>query len=743
LQRLFEHVWDYSLFLLDAGGHVRTWGSAAQVLTGYTPDEILGAPMSRFYPPEAIERDLPTRDLQAAVSSGRTDSEGWRVRKDGTRFWADVSLSALHDQGGRLWGFLAIVRDLSERRRKEEQLRQSEEHFRLLVESVRDYAIFTLDPHGYVTSWNIGARNINGYQPQEIIGSHFSRFYPPEATARRWPDHELRVATLEGRFEDEGWRVRKDGTRFWANVVITALRDSRGKLRGFAKVVRDLSERRRQEETLRRSEQRFRLLVEGVKEYALFLVDAQGFVTSWNNGAERIEGYRADEIIGRHVANLYLAQDVAADLPWRDLLSAHSTGRLEREGWRIRKDGSSYRARVIISAMRDEQGELYGYAHLLQDMTQQAHTEALESILNKINEFIAMLAHELRNPLAPIRNAVILMGRKGVGDPLLESMRQTIDRQSLHLERVVDDLLDVNRIARGQLSIERLPVDMCQVVNRAVEASRPLLDSHGHQLHVSLPATAVSIDGDAVRLTQVIMNLLNNAAKYTPRGGQVWLSVVPLEGQVELRVRDTGIGIRPEMINRVFDLFSQDTETLQFTEGGLGVGLALVRRVVELHGGRIDVYSDGRGRGSEFVVSLPRGSAQTEQPAQTPQGVSVQVPKRRILIADDNVDAADSLDMLLQSFGQETHVVHDGIAAVEAIEHEHPDLALLDIGMPKLNGYEVAERVRRSPSATGVKLVAITGWGQEADRQRALQAGFDRHLVKPVSEEALRQLLRD
>ncbi|MGB6450360.1 MAG: PAS domain S-box protein [Steroidobacteraceae bacterium] len=739
LARALNGMQDYAIFQLDPQGRIQTWSSGAQALSGFSAEEIVGSSLSRLRPPEAGERSL-ARDLQSAAATGRFTSEGWYLRKDGTRRWVEASIAPLRAESGALRGFIDISRDLTERKRREDELRESEERFRLLVDGVRDYAIFTLDPAGRVTSWNSGARHIKGYEPQEIIGSHFSRFYPPDVVERGWPDHELRVAAREGRFEDEGWRVRKDGTRFWANVVITALRDAGGQLRGFSKITRDLSERRRQEETLRRSEERFRLIAEGVRDSAICLLDAQGIVSSWNAGAERIEGYHADEILGRHFSNLYRAEDVAESRPWRQLITARESGRVELEGWRVRKDGSSYWAKIMITSLHDAQGDLYGYAHVTQDMTQMRRTEALENVTSRMNEFIAILAHELRNPLAPIRNAVSLMERKGLGDPVLESMRQAIDRQSRHLERIVGELLDVSRIARGELVLDRRPIDLSEVVSRAVEVCRPAIEQREHELHVSLPSGPLPVLGDLLRLTQVLVNLLNNAAKYMRPGGHISLGIVRKNGETEIRVRDAGVGIRPEMLTRVFELFVQDRDTLDQANGGLGVGLALVRRVVEMHDGHVEAHSAGRDLGSEFVVYLPTLLAPTPEPR--PEEEEAPPPRRwRVVIADDNVDAAQTLEVLLRSMDQETRVAYDGFAAVEAVEQFHPDIVMLDIVMPGLDGYEAARRIRALPGGSGRVLVAITGWGQEADKQRAREAGFDHHFVKPVSEAALKKLL--
>ncbi len=773
LRAIVRDVKDHAVFLIDAHGRIQSWSFGARAITGYPSAEVMGGPLARLFPPDEPER--AARALTAAATQGRAEDEGWQTRRDGSQYWASMAITALTDNGAP-HGFLAISRDLSDRFARERALKDSEERFRRLVEGVRDYAIFTLDPGGRVRSWNAGARHIKGYEAHEITGSHFSRFYPPEAIARGWPDYELRVAAMEGRFEDEGWRLRKDGTRFWANVVITALRDENGELKGFTKITRDLSERRLREEALRESEQRFRLLVESVHGYGLFMLDTRGCVASWNAGAERVEGYLAGEIIGRHISNFYRPEDVAADLPWQELAAARRAGRVELEGWRVRKDGTAYWAKVIITALHDGQGQLTGFAHLTQDLTRQRHAEALENAATRMNEFIAMLAHELRNPLAPIRNAVMLMQKKGLGDPLLESMRQTIDRQSRTLERIVSELLDVSRVARGELPLDERPLDFAEVVERALESSRPVIDRGEHELHVSMPAGAIAVTGDLMRLTQVLVNLLNNAAKYTRPHGHIWLEVTPKESELEVSVRDTGVGIRPEMLTRIFDLFVQDRDTLERSGGGLGVGLALVRRIVELHGGRVEARSAGRDRGSEFIVHLPaarpaagdsaeskpaagdsavsngaaprpdaaQGAGAALRPAGTdaaPREPAAPLQRCRVLIVDDNVDAAQALEALLTAMGQETQIAYDGLAALAEVERFRPDLVLLDIGMPKLDGYEVAQQLRATPGGNRIVLAAVTGWGQEADRRRARDAGFDHHCGKPVSEATLRKLI--
>jgi PAS domain S-box-containing protein len=518
-------------------------------------------------------------------------------------------------------------------------------------------------------------------------------------------------------------------------VVLTALRDANGRLVGFSKITRDLTERRRHENALRASEERFRLLVEGMIDYAIITIDQEGFITSWNNGAIEMYNYSRADIVGKHCSRLYPQEEILGNKPWEDLIAAGRVGRSASEGWRIRRDGTHFWANNIIAALREADGSTRSYYMVSQDLTQRRHAESLADAAHRTNEFIAMLAHELRNPLAPIRNAVALMERKGMGDPVLESMRQTIDRQSVQLTRIVDELLDVNRVARGRFSVERHTIDLHEVLARAVETSRPLLEQFGHTLETELPQGTLPVNGDVMRLVQVFVNLLNNAAKYTPAHGHVRLEAQLDEGEVIVRVRDTGRGIPVESLERVFDLFMQVAPETGGAQGGLGVGLALVRRIVELHGGRVLARSEGAGKGSEFSVHLPRASHDVE--LSTGPAAAPSIRPLRVLVVDDNRDAADSLRILLETVNQEVRTSYDGAAALDAAPSFLPQLVLLDIGMPRMDGYEVAQRLRALQLTPRPTLVALTGWGQASDKRRASAAGFDQHFTKPVNPEEL------
>jgi PAS domain S-box-containing protein len=736
-----ETVRDYALLILDIDGNIATWNAGAEAIKGWKAAEIVGQHFSRFYPPESIASNLPTRELEGAVKDGRYEDEGWRVRKDGTRFWANVVITALRDSDGRHIGFAKVTRDLTERRRHEDTLRQSEARFRALIEGVRDYAIFMLDPDGRVTTWNAGAQQILGYDGLEILGQHLSTFYPPGSSRHVLAERELDTAIIEGRFEDEGWRVRKDGTRFWANAVLTAIRDSKGELLGFSKITRDLTERREYESHLRQSEERFRLLVESVIEYAIVTIDADGFINSWNHGAQRITGFSATEIVGKHFSRIYPAEDIAEHKPWRQIIGARAQGRVTEEGWRLRKDGSQFWANSVIGRLPGIEGGSEAFYIVTQDLTQRRHAESLADTAQKMHEFIAMLAHELRNPLAPIRNAVALMERRKIQDPIVESMRQTIERQSAQLVRIIDELLDVNRVARGQFTVEKATVDLREVMHRALETSRPLIEARQHEVTVALDDAQIRIDADAMRMTQVVVNLLNNAAKYTPPGGTIRLEARAVGDSAEIHVLDNGKGIDREALDRIFDLFIQLEPNAGGVLGGLGVGLALVRRIVELHGGHVQARSEGPGKGSEFIVRMPLSQAavQAAPPAEQHQAVA----PLRVLVVDDNVDAADSLSMLLLQMGHQVRTAYDGPAALREVDAAAPHLVLLDIGMPHMSGYDVARAISTMNLAHRPVVVAISGWSQPADKERARESGFHRHYSKPVSESAMQELLAE
>jgi CheY-like chemotaxis protein len=393
--------------------------------------------------------------------------------------------------------------------------------------------------------------------------------------------------------------------------------------------------------------------------------------------------------------------------------------------------------------LRNPDGSVRGCVAAFADVTERKQAEeALKEADRRKDEFLATLAHELRNPLAPISNAVELLRRADGNSTLMEQARSMIERQLALMVRLINDLLDISRITRGKLQLRKERVELATVVLSAVEASRPVIEAQAHQLTLTLPPKPIHLDADPIRLAQVFSNLLINAAKYTEKGGHIWLTAERQGSELVVSVRDTGIGIDAEHLPRLFEMFSQLAPALERSQGGLGIGLALVRGLVELHGGTVEARSAGLGKGSEFIVQMPILDSPMPAP-QEPVGGEKHLsgPKRRILVVDDNRDAADSMVVMLRIMGHETSTAYDGLEAVQAAAAFRPEVVLLDIGLPKMNGYEAAQHIRKQPWGKGMALIALTGWGQEEDKRRALDAGFDHHLTKPVEAIALEKLL--
>jgi PAS domain S-box-containing protein len=503
-----------------------------------------------------------------------------------------------------------------------------------------------------------------------------------------------------------------------------------------------------------------------------------------------LEKSRTDRRVTMSEERLRLAQSVAQLGTWdwdpetrlmyfspesRQILGLKSEGAQVQEEWRRNlhiKDAATVSAMLEECAttragelefryQHPERGERWiysraglvehaGHRHIVGiylDVTERREAEeALREVNQRKDEFLAMLAHELRNPLAPIRNAAQLLNVHSSGKPEIEWARAVIERQTKHLVRLVDDLLDVSRMVRGQITLQRRPVELAEIVNNAVETSRPLIRLRRHHLTVQIPEEPVRLEADLTRVSQVISNLLNNAAKYTDDGGQIRLDAAVDNGLVIIRVRDTGLGVDPDLLPHVFDLFTQADRTPDRSQGGLGIGLTLVKRLVELHGGTVEARSEGLGSGAEFIVRLPVIEGGAPMAPAVPSRVPVVAPPDarglRILIVDDNVDAADSIAMLLRMEGHQTRSVNTARAALLAVPDFQPEVVLLDIGLPEMDGYEVARRLRANNGKHRIRLVAVTGYGQPADRRRAEQAGFDEHMVKPVEPMALQNFLR-
>lgn len=487
----------------------------------------------------------------------------------------------------------------------------------------------------------------------------------------------------------------------------------------------------------------FRLLVNSVREYAIFRLSETGIVTTWNPGAQRVKGYSADEILGRHFSVFYPPDQRAKGRPEEVLRRALSSGQYSEEGWRVRKDGSLFWASIVVSVIRDGDGKLLGFAKVVRDMTERRRLEELEASSRRMNEFLAMLGHELRNPLAPIRNAVGLLQQQPLPTPdILRRTRDIVDRQLGHMTRLVDDLLDAGRITTGKVRVTPAPVAIQEVIDRAVEAVRPKVEAKDQTLDVRLPNEPVIVNGDMTRLVQVIHNLLDNASKYTQAGGLIQLEALHVEWMISVSIEDNGRGIAPESLGLVFDLFAQEKDADAPTaEGGLGIGLTLARSLVELHGGRIEVLSPGPGRGTKFTVWLPAYKENPKFASPEARPLRPHTSRIRVLVVDDNHDSADSMGMLLEALGHNVLKAYSGAQAIDIAASFRPDLVLLDLSMPLLTGYEAIAHLREVARNDALVVAAVTGFGQAEDRERTRAAGFDAHLTKPVGLAELESVL--
>jgi PAS domain S-box-containing protein len=651
-----------------------------------------------------------------------------------------------------------------------------------IVESSED-AIISIDLEGTIASWNRGAEGLYGYAAGEVVGRPISVLIPP--------DHQDDVPTIMARLRRgeriehyETMRLRKDGARVDVSLTVSPIRNADGKILGASKIARDITQRKRADETLRRQSERLRLLWEAAgvlltagdpdamlrgllgKIGPHLGVDAYfNYVVNDGGDALRLSSCEGVSIeTARQIARVEFGQNICGTVALRrsPIVAARIQQSDDPKAQLVKGLGiRAYACNPLMAGSR-----LLGtlsFASRVKDHFDAEDVAFIETICHYVtvayerlrlldelkeadrrkDDFLAILAHELRNPLAPIRSAVKVLHLKGSAAPEARWSREVIDRQMEHLTRLVDDLLDVSRITRNKLELRKSRIGLSDVITGAVESSRPLIEQCGHELTVSLPPEPVHIDGDLVRLTQVFSNLLNNAAKYTERGGRIWVVAERQDDAVVVRVKDTGVGIPGDTLPRLFEMFYQAHRSLERAQSGLGLGLSLVRRLVEAHGGRVAVASEGVGKGSEFIVHLPvaRGEA-TSLPVQQPSEGETGVARGlRILVADDNRDSADLFAMFLRLMGNEVHTAYDGLGAVEEAERVRPDAMLLDIGMPRLNGEDACRRIRTTAWGGNVVMIALTGWDQEETRRRIIDAGFDAHLIKPVDPGAVMELI--
>lgn len=697
--------------------------------------------LSALYVVFAVKPDR-AQELRRNLAYAAPPGANWSVeRADSTQLGAVVgkALQALFQQR-RLRTTLDRVNlrlatppaDASDYRR----LIVSDRYLASILTHVQD-AIISLDRHGTIISWNAGAARLFAIDEREAIGRSIFALLPDvlslPATLQRVLQGELARQELP--------LAAADGDRFF-DATFSAIHDEEHHPIGIAAMIRDVTRSKRAEAALRESEERLRSILDRAPA-VVFMKNREGRYLFVNAEFLRIFERAPDDVLGKMDFELF--PQIAHELQEHDERVWQTEMPLAIEETVPHVGGMrTYLAQKFL--LRDSTGTPYALCGIASDISERLRVEqVLRDSDRRKDEFLAILAHELRNPLAPIRHAIKIASMPAVSAEQVRWSHEVIERQVHHMARLLDDLLDVSRITRGKLELRKERVYLASVIGAAIETARPLIEAKGHHLTVDLPVEAVSLEADPIRLAQVFSNLLTNAAKYTDRGGSLRVQALVAADEVIVSVSDNGIGIAADALPNLFEMFSQVTSALERSEGGLGIGLALVRGLVDLHGGTIEARSDGVGKGSAFVIRLPLTCAERAPTNQTTMQAADAVPagsaSLRIVIADDNSDSLDSLAMLLRLQGYDVHTAQTGREALATVNRVRPHVAILDIGMPEMSGYQVAQEIRSHSWGRHVLLIASSGWGQEQDKRRAEGAGFDHHLTKPFNIERLQELL--
>jgi len=733
----------------DTHGRVTFLNPAAETLTGWKSAEACGRPLPEVFniinedtrAPAYNPVDKVLREGVVVALANHTAL----IARDGTERGIEDSAAPIRDAAGRVSGAVMVFHDVSERRRTQRALRESEDRLRAVFnQAAVGIAIAELD--GRFEQVNRRFSEILGYSAEECRHLNFVGLtYPDdraqtEANVSRLLAGEVTDYTMEKRC------VRNDGNVIWTRSTVTLLKDAEGRPYRFVGAIEDISQRKKAEEALRESEEMHRVFFE-LGSVGMAYVSPNGRFLKVNEKFCEIAGYSPEELAQLTPLALTHPDDRQTEREQalryiREKLPVH---RSERRY--IRKDGSARWVSVTARMVYGPDGDASYSIGIVEDITERKKAEAdLQEADRRKDEFLAILAHELRNPLAPIRNGLKVLTLAGDNAAMAGSARAMMDLALSQMIRLVDDLLDASRINTGKLQLRKDRVELAAVVQSAVETSRPLIDEHEHKLTVTLPSAPILLNADPTRLAQVFSNLLNNAAKYSGPGGRIALGAELHENVVVVRVTDTGIGIAADHLLRIFDMFAQVDTGFEKSQGGLGIGLSLVKALVEMHGGAIEARSAGLGMGSEFVVRLPLAQSQPSVRShigKTDGNAALTAGKHRILIVDDNRLGSKSVAMVLGLMGHEIATAYDGMEAMELAQQFRPQVVLLDIGLPKLNGYEIARRIRAEPWGKDIFLIAVTGYGQEGDRRRSFDAGFDYHMVKPVNFAELEKKLSE
>jgi PAS domain S-box-containing protein len=780
LQNAIFNSANFSSIATDEKGVIQIFNVGAERMLGYAAIEVVDriTPADISDPQEVIARAAAlslelatpiTPGFEALVFKAARGIEDiyelTYIRKDGSRFPAVVSVTALRDDQNAIIGYLLIGTDNTARKQAEEALLKAGALQNAIFNSANFSSIAT-DEKGVIQIFNVGAERMLGYaaaevmnkitpadisDPQEVITR--AKALSAELGTTITPGFEALVFKASRGIEDiyELTYIRKDGSRFPAIVSVTALRDAQGGIIGYLLIGTDNTARKQVEAERMLLDQRVRdqqfytrSLIESNID-ALIATDPRGIITDVNKQMEALTGCTRDELIGAPFKD-YFTNPERAEAGIKLVLGEGKV--IDYELTARARDGKETVVSYSATTFHDRDRKLQGVFAAARDVTERKRYEqSLRLADQRKDEFLAMLAHELRNPLAPIRNSLEILSMPGVDAETAARTREMMGRQVQNLVRLVDDLLDVSRVMQGKIEQRREHVDLGSIVACAIETVQPLMEAQGHELTVTLPSKPLFLDADPVRLAQVVGNLLTNAAKYTEAKGRIALIATREGNEAVLRLQDNGIGIAADILPRIFELFVQVDHAATRSQGGLGIGLTLVKNLVEMHQGSIEAHSDGLGTGSEFVMRLPlskdEGGRMKDESETEPIHPSSFIlhPSKRLLVIDDNQDAANSLAMLLRMQGYEVRVAHSGAEALALTRSYTPQVVFLDIGMPGMDGYEVARKLRLQPGLHSVVLAAVTGWGQEEDRRRTTEAGFDHHLVKPPEPKAVQHVL--
>ncbi|HUE12590.1 MAG TPA: PAS domain-containing protein [Planctomycetaceae bacterium] len=710
---------------------------------GLPAETIVGRPIAEIVGREAFEQ-MRFRFEQVLAGKSVQYEEVVDYKGLGPR-WINGVYTPTFDARGSADGWVAVILDFTERRHVEEALRRSEERFARFMQFLPGSA-WIKDLNGRYVYANDAAVTIFDRSRESLYDKRDQEVFPAQVAAQ-FAENDRKALTSQTGVQLIETLEHSDGVVHHSLVSKFPILGPEQRPAFIGGIAIDITDRLQAEKVRAESEERFRQLAETINE-VFWMVDLRETKILYISPAyERVWGRTCQSLYDEPRSFIEAVHPDDKERVQAAAVERQSRGESTDEEYRIvTPEGSVRWIRNRAFPVKDAEGQVFRMAGIAEDITEKKRAEeALKQADRRKDEFLATLAHELRNPLAPICNAVELIQFAEGNPSAVEEARTVLKRQLGHLVRLVDDLLEISRITSGKLQLRKERIEFAAAVHSAVEATRPLVAAAGHELTISLPPEPIYLDADSTRLAQILSNLLNNAAKYAEKGGHIWLTAERQGDSVTVSVRDTGIGIAAEHLAHIFEMFSQALPALERSQGGLGIGLALVRGLVELHGGTIEAQSDGPGQGSEFTIRLPVASGPDRPSLPEQLGKPVEsigpTPKSRILVVDDNPDTTATLALILERRGHHVHVAHDGLEAVHAAAAFRPDVVLLDIGLPKLNGYEVAQRIRQQRGANKMALVAVTGWGQQEDRRRAMEAGFDHHLTKPVDVADLMRLL--